>query len=92
MSNPVTNIEQIDLSNASVTLDKLTLEDVLDITGNGTELTILGTGDDTVNLQDSATSWAESGQVSESGRTFDVYTNDTVTVKIEQDINDTIVT
>ncbi len=91
LNNPLTNIEQIDLSSASVTLDKLTLEDILDITGNGGELTILGTSDDTVTLQNSATNWIAEGQVSENGRTFDVYTNETATVKIEQDINDTIV-
>ena len=71
-TNPITNIETLDLTDASVALDHLGAADVLDITGNSdTTLKILGDSDDTVNLD----GWAASGQTNQDGITYNVYTD-----------------
>ncbi len=88
-----TNIEQIDLSQGSHLLDNLSVEDVVDMTG-GTELVILGDSTSSVNLIDSSDSWKNIGSDLIDNRGFEVYTNtfqnDTITVYIEQDVNDAI--
>ena len=87
----IKNIEVIDLTQGEHAVDNLTFEDVLSMTDESNELTILGDNQDSVTLKNSTSQWQQQGVVSENGHTFDVYTNEGVTVKIEQDINDTIV-
>ena len=71
-NHPIDNIEILDLTNASVTLENLSSSDVLDITGNSaTTLKILGDTDDTVHLD----GWAASGQTNQDGITYNVYTD-----------------
>ena len=71
-TNPITNIETLDLTDASVVLENLSGSDVLDITGNSaTTLKILGDSDDTVNLD----GWAANGQTNQDGITYNVYTD-----------------
>jgi len=89
--NAIENIEVIDLTEGAHALDNLTFEDVLSMTDENNELTILGDSEDSVALKDSTSSWEQKDSVTENGHTFDVFTNESVTVKIEQDINDTIV-
>ncbi len=85
------NIEQIDLSGGSHLLDNLSVEDVIDMTG-GTELTILGDAASSVSLLDTGTSWTKgTGTTTIDGRDFEIFTNDAVTVYIEQDVNDSII-
>jgi len=69
---------------------------VLDMTDSGKTLSILGDAGDSVSLQNGVglDVWSKGGSVTESGHTFDVYTNTfdiDVQVKIEQAINDSIV-
>ncbi len=71
-NHPIDNIEILDLTNASVTLENLSSSDILDITGNSaTTLKILGDTDDTVHLD----GWATSGQTNQDGITYNVYTD-----------------
>ena len=90
------NIEKIDLApNGNHTVSNLTLTDVLDMTQSNHTLEISGTSTDTVHLQNGTTTdpsatWTQSSQVTESGHTYDVYTNSansTVTLKVEDQIN-----
>ncbi len=71
---------------------ELTFDDILTMTDNN-ELVILGDSSDAVNLKDSeGHSWIKSdSSVVENGHTFDVYESGDMIVKVEQDINDTIV-
>lgn len=88
-----TNIKQIDLSQGSHLLDNLSVEDVVSMSGSN-ELTILGDSVSSVNLIDSSDNWQNIGSDLIGGRDFTVYSNtynsDTVTVYIEQDVNDAI--
>jgi VCBS repeat-containing protein len=74
-----TNIERIDLMPADQnhSLGHLMLQDVLDMTGSGKTLTILGDGGDSVSLKDGSGTdqWVKSGAESSGGHDFDVYTN-----------------
>jgi large repetitive protein len=99
-TNPVkpSNIETLDLMPAGQdhSLTNLTLQDVLNMTDSGKTLSILGDDGDSVSLQNGngLDVWSKGGSVTESGHTFDVYTNTldpAVQVKIEQAINDSIV-
>ncbi|MBN2767707.1 MAG: hypothetical protein JXQ68_01270, partial [Campylobacterales bacterium] len=71
-NHPIDNVEILDLTNASITLENLSSSDILDITGNSaTTLKILGDADDTVHLD----GWATSGQTNQDGITYNVYTD-----------------
>jgi hypothetical protein len=75
-------------------LSNISLEDVIQITGGGNTLTILGEGADTVSVQDTlGATWSKSvGTGADAG--FDIYTNSgdpSVTLRIESVVNDTIV-
>ncbi|MDR2112472.1 MAG: hypothetical protein LBQ62_05140, partial [Candidatus Accumulibacter sp.] len=95
------NIERIDLldNGQKHRVDNLSLQDVIDITGNDNILTILGGSGDSVSLKDGAgAEWTRSGtEVGtgvDTGHVFDVYTNaydSTVKVLIEQQIDQNIV-
>ena len=84
-------VNALNLSETSHDIE-LTLDDVLTMTDNS-ELVILGERGDHVSLKDGDTNnWIKSdSSVVENGRTFDVYENGDMIVKVEQDINDTIV-
>ncbi|MDD3596894.1 VWA domain-containing protein [Sulfuricurvum sp.] len=90
-NNPFTNIETIDLTPGGVSLYKLSLNDVLDITGvekgAGAVLTIDGISPDTVILANVGTDkWTQTGSNVDG---YDIYTNTgdtTVTLKIDHDI------
>jgi len=101
-NNPITNIEVIDLSqNGGHSLTNLTVQDVLDMTGGGNTLTILGdSASDIVQLSNADGTWNHAGTVTEAihngtSHTFEIYTDSTVdptvTLKVEQAISDTIV-
>ncbi|HEX5670125.1 MAG TPA: hypothetical protein VFX66_01200, partial [Sulfuricurvum sp.] len=90
----ITNIEVIDLSlNGPHELQNITLSDVLDITGGGNSLTILGDASATVVLENDTGVWSKvAGTGVDAG--FDIYTNttdETVTLKVQSTINDQIV-
>ena len=73
----------------------LTLQDVLDMSGSGKTLTILGDAGDSVGLKngDDLNQWSQIGSETVGAQVFDVYANafDTeVKVLIEQSINRTI--
>ncbi|MBF0637663.1 VWA domain-containing protein, partial [Prosthecochloris sp. N3] len=83
----VVNIEIIDLTeNGNHDISNLSAQDVLDITDGNNELYILGDGSDSV----SGNGWNSSG----SGSGYDVYTavvaTETVTLYVQDSINDTI--
>ena len=89
----LSNIERLDLmpSNQSHSVSNLSLQDVLDITGSGKTLTILGDAGDSVGLKDGTGTdqWVQSGSQTVGGHTFDIYTNATdaaVKVLIEQQV------
>ena len=93
----LTNIERIDLMPAGQdhALSNLTLQDVLDMSGSGKTLTILGDAGDSVGLKngDDLNQWSQIGSETVGAQVFDVYANafDTeVKVLIEQSINRTI--
>ncbi|MEI7429507.1 MAG: hypothetical protein WCL27_03555 [Betaproteobacteria bacterium] len=88
------NIERIDLmpSGQNHSLNHLMLQDVLDMTGSGKTLTILGDSGDSVGLKDGSGTnhWVNSGVESSGGHSFDVYINSydaAVKVLIEQQVN-----
>jgi hypothetical protein len=91
----IKNIELIDLQqNGDHSLESLSLSDVIDMTDSGNELTIQGDANDSVSFT-SNDGWTKSSSVSEGGHDYDIYTNTddaTVTVKVEQEIIDTIIT
>ncbi len=89
----LSNFEQIDLTaNGDHQITNLTMQDVLDITAANNELVIYGDDRDAVSLQNTAgNSWSKAPTaLEENGHLFDVYTNGSATVKVEQDINDNI--
>jgi len=66
------------------------------MTDTNNDIKILGNdANDVVTLKDeNGNQWTKGGQVTESGHTFDVYTNSgdaSVTVKVEDNITDSIV-
>ena len=90
--NP-SNIERIDLmpTGENHALSNLMLQDVLDMTGSGKTLTILGDAGDTVSLKNGAGAdqWTQNGTETVGAQVFDVYTNAAdaaVKVLIEQSI------
>ena len=96
-TNPIKNIEVIDLGiSGTNTLSNLSLADVIDMTDSNNDLYILGNTSDSVDFEGSG--WIKGTStvtetVNGTVHTFDVYTNagdSTVTVKVEQLINDTI--
>lgn len=87
-TNPVKNVEVLDLTQANVTITNLSLNDVIDMTDSNNTLTILGDSGDKVNVPAISGDYTVAKTV-ESG--FDVYTyshtgDPTVVVKIDQDI------
>jgi uncharacterized protein YegL len=95
------NIEIIDLGhNGNHEIRNLSLQDVLDITDSNNTLTILGDSGDKVDFNGTIfnnNGWSKSGTSTEvingSSHTFDHYRNsgdNTVLVKVEQAIQDTI--
>lgn len=87
-TNPVKNVEVLDLTQAKVTITNLSLNDVIDMTDSNNTLTILGDSGDKVNVPAISGDYTVAKTV-ESG--FDVYTyshtgDPTVVVKIDQDI------
>ena len=97
ITNPVSNIEVIDLAqNGDHQMVNISLQDVIDMTDGNNDLYILGDAGDKVTV-DTTTLTKQDGSVSEvvngSEHTFDVYVNasdPTVTLKVEQTITDTI--
>lgn len=92
-NDKIQNIEEIDLSkNADHTLDNLSLADLIGLTDGKNDLIIYGDSSDNVNFKNSD-GWTKGSQVSENGKTFDVYSNSgdsSVSVKVETSINDQI--
>jgi hypothetical protein len=91
------NIERIDLTTTgNHKVESLSLDDVLDVTGGGKELTILGDAGDSVSLKNGANAndqWAKTGTETTADGIFDVYTNAydaTVRVLIEQHVQQRI--
>jgi VCBS repeat-containing protein len=89
----IENIELIDLQqNGNHNLEKLSLQDVIDMTDSDNDLIIQGDTNDSTSFTDN-NGWVKGGGISEGGHDFDLYTNTndaTVSVKVEQDI-DTII-
>jgi len=84
-SNPISNIEEIDMltdSNSNF-IDSLSAQDVLDITDGGNVLTILGGSNDSVSFEGGSGTWDHS-----IDDQFHVYTNGDAVVRIENDITD----
>jgi len=89
-----TNIERFDLMPAGQnhSLNHLMLQDVLDMSGSGKTLTILGDSGDSVGLKDGSglNKWTNTGTETSDGHVFDIYTNafdSAVKVLIEQQVN-----
>jgi VCBS repeat-containing protein len=87
------NVERLDLmpSGQNHSVSNLSLQDVLDISGSGKTLAILGDAGDYVGLKDGTGSdqWLLSGSETSGGHSFDVYTNAydaAVKVLIEQQV------
>ncbi|WP_071626384.1 immunoglobulin-like domain-containing protein [Poseidonibacter lekithochrous] len=88
----INNIEKIDLSKSGDhSLTNLSLQDIIDITDNNNILEIIGDSSDTVNFKDLDKDWTNAG----TDGNYDVYTKDsggnTVTLKIDNDINTNII-
>ncbi|WP_263834096.1 VCBS domain-containing protein [Sulfurospirillum oryzae] len=93
-TNPIKNIEVLDLTKANVTITNLSLNDVIDMTDTSHTLTILGDAADNVTVDSSTLNKTGTSTevVNGASHTFDIYTHTnasdpTVTVKIEQDIH-----
>jgi len=93
VSNPVTNIEVIDLSQSGVNGDiKLSLEEVVSMTDSHNTLTILGGAGDNVTVDSTLTKTANTSTevINGTSHTFDIYQDTaidpTVVLKIETDI------
>ncbi len=86
LANQVKNLEVIDLQNTQAqTLDTINASDVIKMTDDDNVLKILGDDADQVGLD--TDTWSKSDQkVTEEGETFDVWTNDNVTVYVDEDI------
>ncbi|MDD2780625.1 vWA domain-containing protein, partial [Sulfuricurvum sp.] len=94
----IKNIEVLDLAqNGNHNLTNLSYADVIDMTDSNNTLKILGDStSDKVQLTQ-ADGWTNTGTVTESGHTFDIYmshginaTDPTVTVKVEQIIDNSV--
>ena len=87
-----TNIERFDLMPAGQdhSLGHLSVQDVLDMTGSGKSLTILGDSGDSVSLKSTVGgTWSVGGMETAGGHNFDVYLNTqdpAIKVLIEQQI------
>ncbi len=93
VDNPMTNIEIIDLNEGTHTLQNISLDDVLEITGqtSNTILTIVGDDADTVTVDN--TTLESKGQLTIGEITYDIYngiSDPTVELRIQQEIKDTI--
>ena len=91
-----TNIERFDLMPAGQnhSLGHLSVQDVLDMTGSGKSLTVLGDNGDSVSLKNTVGgTWSAGASQTVDGHHFDVYLNTqdpAVRVLIEQQINKSI--
>lgn len=90
----IQHVESIDLTHGEHQLLNISAQDVLDMTDGNVDhtLTILGDGNDEVNLE-ANNGWQQDSQSTEGGHTYNVYTNtedDTITLKIEAEINVTV--
>jgi len=84
---------EMDLSKAQNNLSVLSLADVISMTDNNNDLTILGDNSDSLVLK-STDGWIKGSTVSENGQHFDIYTNNndsTVEIKVEEEIINTII-
>ncbi|MGB1035280.1 MAG: integrin alpha, partial [Primorskyibacter sp.] len=84
----VEHFELIDLSGSganSLTIDRLTVEDLSNRTANGiTTFTVGGDADDMVHLSDGG--WTQNGQRTENGTVYDVYEQGNAEVLIEDPV------
>lgn len=96
-TNPVKNVEVLDLTQATVEIKNLSLQDVIDMTDSNNTLTILGDStNDKVDFEGNG--WSKAANtvtetINGASHTFEVYTNagdPSVVVKVEQIITDTI--
>ncbi|MFY9141882.1 tandem-95 repeat protein [Sulfuricurvum sp.] len=97
LSNPVTNIEAIDMTKNGVNGDiTLSLNDVVSMTDSHNELYIIGDSLDKVTVDSTLSKTTETSTeiINGQSHTFDVYVDNaidpTVTLKVEQAITDTI--
>ncbi|MEA3373348.1 MAG: hypothetical protein U9Q62_06615, partial [Campylobacterota bacterium] len=96
ISENISNIEQLDLSQGNQTVQQLRAEDVLEITPNA-DHTLRISGDDTdtveLNKEGDDAEWTQGESIEgEDGHTYDVYSGlsdsgDNVTLEIDQNIN-----
>jgi hypothetical protein len=95
ISEDVSSLEKIDLTSANVQVISLNLSDVVDLTDADNTITIIGNSSDSVSLKnENGNNWSTSNSVTENGHIFDIYSNSgdpTVTLKVEDTINDTVV-
>jgi hypothetical protein len=93
LTDDIENIELIDLQqNGDHDLEKLSLQDVIDMTDGDNELIIQGDTNDSLSFAESD-GWVKGGSVNNGGHDFDIYTNSndsSVSVKVEQEIVDII--
>jgi hypothetical protein len=93
-NNPITNIEIIDLNDGTHTLENITLQDVIDITGGGNTLTIIGDATDIVTVENTGgATWSKIAGVGDDFG-FDIYTNTgdpTVVLKVQTAVDDSII-
>ena len=89
----VQNVEQVDLSIVgNHTMSNVSLTDIVGSTDGNNHLTIFGDSNDSVDFVANE-NWTKGAQVTEGGKTFDVYTtasDPSVEVKVEDAINDSI--
>jgi len=89
----VQNVEQVDLSVVgNHTMSNVSLTDIVGSTDANNHLTIFGDSNDSVDFVANE-NWTKGAQVTEGGKTFDVYTtasDPSVEVKVEDAINDSI--
>lgn len=97
-NNPITNIEAIDLSvNGDHQLQNISHYDILDITGGGKTLTILGdAAADAVSVDDATMNYTGASTEIFNGTSYDfnIYTSSidpTVTLRIENTITDSLI-
>ena len=83
-SNQIQNIEQIDLGSANVTVDNLTLQDVLDMTDSSNDLVIKGDNGDSVVLVGG--DWQQ-GATNDGYVEYTNNTDPTVLLKVDEDIH-----
>ncbi len=80
----VTGIEQVDLTGSGGNTLNISLSDLLDMSDTSNQLTILGDGDDTVNISDGFTDSGTDETI--DGQTYDIYTVGNASILIDQDI------